>query len=152
MCGEGACPGTTHKYPRRGGRDAGLRTDRSLRERQAVLSCTRRPCAISPVAQKENRHVRPRDCHTHHALRSVSGERATRSAQHKSARNETLQLCVCAAVLVFRVSLCSIRTQSIVSPSLQQPSAAPKPQKTTSQGHYRRRLLTHCTISLSSDT
>ena len=32
-----------------------------------------------------------------------SGVRATRSAQHKSARNKTLQLCVCAAALVFRV-------------------------------------------------
>ena len=33
-----------------------------------------------------------------------SGERATRSARHKSARDETLHLCVCAAALVFRVS------------------------------------------------
>ena len=31
-------------------------------------------------------------------------------------------------------------------------SAAPRPQKSTPQGHDRRRLPTHCTISLSSDT
>ena len=45
MCGEGECPGTTHKGPRGGGRDGGLHTDRSLREGQAALSCARRPCA-----------------------------------------------------------------------------------------------------------
>ena len=73
-------------------------------EGQAARSCEGRQSAISPVAQKKRtRHVRPRDCHTHHAHRSVSGERATRSARHKSARNETLQLCVCAAASVFRV-------------------------------------------------
>ena len=47
-----------------------------------------------------------RTSHPHGFTHSLthSGERATRSAQHKSARNETLQLCVCAAALVFRVS------------------------------------------------
>ena len=98
------CPGTTHKSPRGGGRDAGLHTVRSLREWQAARSCNGRQCAISPVSQKRTRHVRPRDCHTHHAQRSVSGGRASRSAQHKSVRNETLQLCVCAAAGSSRVS------------------------------------------------
>ena len=109
MCGEGECPGTTHKGPRGGGRDGGLHTNRSLREGQAALSCARRPCAISPVAQKEDRHVRPRDCHTHHAQRSVSlthslthslsvlhVSRATRHGQaHKPCT------CACAATAVF---------------------------------------------------